>query len=57
MQRELLQQLLDSRSAVVVDSIDLPADEDADSAPVPLAPIGQQEGNQQSQTCRHRHAP
>lgn len=46
---------VDSRSAVVVDAVDLPADEDADPAVAPLAPVGQQEGNQQSQTCRHKH--
>lgn len=40
----------DSRSAVVVDAVDFPADEDADPAVTPLVPIGQQEGNQQSQT-------
>lgn len=37
----------------MVDAVDLPADEDADPAVAPLAPVGQQEGNQQSQTCKH----
>lgn len=39
----------------MVDAVDLPTDEDADPAVAPLAPVGQQEGNQQSQTCKHKH--
>lgn len=39
----------------MVDAVDLPADEDADPTVAPLAPVGQQEGNQQSQTCKHKH--
>jgi len=37
----------------VVDAVDLPADEDSDPAVVPFAPVGQQEGNQQREACRH----
>lgn len=47
---------MDSHSAVVVDAVDLSADEDADPAVAPLAPVGQQVGNQQSQTCERTHA-
>lgn len=42
----------DSRSAVVVDPVDLSTDEDPDPAVSPFAPVGQQVGDQQSQTCR-----
>lgn len=42
----------DSRSPVVVNAIDFAANEDANPAVAPLAPVGQQEGNQQSQTCK-----
>lgn len=38
-----------SRSAVVVDAVDFPTDEDADPAVAPLLLIGQQVGDQQSQ--------
>lgn len=41
-----------SRSAVVVDAVDLPTDEDSDPAVAPLTPVGQQVGDQQSQTCK-----
>ncbi len=39
----------------MINAVDLSADEDADSAVAPLTPVGQQEGNQQSQTCKHKH--
>lgn len=45
----------DSRSSVVVDAVDLAANEDADPAVAPLAPVGQQEWNEQSQTCKRKH--
>lgn len=41
-----------SHSAVVVDAVDLSTDEDPDPAVAPLTPVGQQVGDQQSQTCR-----
>lgn len=37
----------------MVDAIDLPTNEDTDPTVAPLAPVGQQEGNQQSQTCKN----
>lgn len=42
----------DSHSAVVVNAVDFPTDEDADPAIAPFTPVGQQVGNEQSQTCR-----
>lgn len=44
----------DSRAAVMVDAVDLSADEDADPAVTPLTPVGQQVGNEQRQACKHR---
>lgn len=41
----------DSHSPVVVDAVDFPSDEDADPAVAPFAPVGQQVGNEQRQTC------
>ena len=48
---------VDSHSAVVVDAVDFPADEDSDPAVAPFASVGQQVGNQQRQACRHKHKP
>jgi len=39
----------------VVDPVDLSTDEDSDPAVAPFTPVGQQVGNQQSQTCQHTH--
>lgn len=41
----------------MVDAVDLAANEDADPAVTPLAPVGQQEWNEQSQTCKRKHTP
>lgn len=38
----------------MVDAVDLAANEDADPAVAPLAPVGQQEWNEQSQPCKHK---
>lgn len=42
---------LHSRSAVVIDAVDLATDKDPDPAVAPFASVGQQEGDEQSQTC------
>lgn len=36
----------------MVDAVDFPTDEDADPAVAPFTTVGQQVGNEQSQTCR-----
>lgn len=38
-----------SHSAVVVDAVDFPTNENSDPAVAPLLPVGQQVGDQQSQ--------
>lgn len=53
--RTSLHRVTDSRSPVVVNAVDLAADEDADPAVAPLVSVGQQEGNEQSQTCKGTH--
>ena len=44
--------MLDSRSPVVVDAVDLSTNENTDPAVAPLLLIGQQVWNQQCETCR-----
>lgn len=43
---------LNSRSTVVIDPVDLATDEDPDPTVGPFSSVGQQEGNEQSQTCK-----
>lgn len=39
----------------MIDAVDLAANEDADATVGPLASVGEQEGNEQSQACNHNH--
>lgn len=40
----------------MIDAVDLAANEDADATVGPLASVGEQEGNEQSQACNHKHS-
>lgn len=46
----------DSRSPIMVNAVDFAADKDAYPAVTPLVSVGQQEGDEQGQTCRHTHS-